>query len=239
LPDTEHIDSYYARTAHSAAIDECLKADQSADVCVVGGGFAGLSSALSLAERGANVVLVESRRVGWGASGRNGGFVGAGFSLGAHALVNKVGLTDARELYDLSRDGASLIRTRIGKYAIDCPPNDSGGLRPSRFNAPQALKRERDFMAESFGEQDEFWSRERVRDALISDRYYEALFKFDTFQFHPLNYCLGIAAAIRDGDDRFRRFSAFGLTPTGGPIGAAVAQITYWYYQAKDAFHGV
>jgi len=196
LPDTQHINSYYAQTANCVVDRGKPSTDLSADVCVVGAGFAGLASALSLAERGANVVLLEARRVGWGASGRNGGFVGAGFSLGGRALINKVGLEDARELYELSRDGAALIKSRIEQYKISCPPNDAGALRPSRFDTPDRLRRERDFMAEQFGEQDEFWCRERVREALVSERYFDALFKPDTFQFHPLNYCLGLAEAL-------------------------------------------
>ena len=195
MPDEQYTHSYYAQTINASVHRERLQGDVSADVCVIGGGFSGLSTALGLAERGKRVVLLEQNKVGWGASGRNGGFVGAGFSLGAEQIIDKVGLADARELYQLSRDGVSLIRERVKKYGIDCPPNEPGALRPSRFDRPDALKRHRDFMQSSFGERSEFWSRERVRESLVTERYYDALFTADTFQFHPLNYCLGLARA--------------------------------------------
>ena len=213
----DYTKSYYSQTINTDTRRESLSAELEVDVCVVGAGLAGLSTALSLAERGRKVAVVEARKVGWGASGRNGGFVGAGFALGEEALVKSVGLEDARALYDLSRDGVSLVRSRIKKYAIECPPNELGGLRPSCFDDADALHRRRDFMAETLNEQAQFWPRERVRDVLRTSRYYDALFRSDSFQFHPLNYCRGVAgAAERLGAEVFEDSTVTSVSRAAG-----------------------
>ncbi len=190
-----YIDSHYARTASAGPPRAALEGDCEAEVCVVGGGLAGLSAALGLAERGRSVVLIEARRVGWGASGRNGGFVSPGYSLPGSRLVARLGLDHARALYDLSREAVTLMRRRIDDYGIDCGPIVEGILEASWFDDPDGLKRERDEMAETFGIVQEFWPREKLRAALVSERYYDGLLNPTGFQFHPLNYCLGVARA--------------------------------------------
>ncbi|MFP6744929.1 MAG: FAD-binding oxidoreductase [Alphaproteobacteria bacterium] len=190
-----HIDSHYARTATPCEARLPLDGDIDADVCVVGGGLAGLSTTLGLAERGVSVVLVEARRVGWGASGRNGGIVSPGFSVSPRDLATRLGLDHARRLYGLSRDAVDLIRRRIEVHAIDCGPVVDGIISASWFDDPDGLKRERDYMAETFGVEREFWPREKLREMLISERYYDGLFGTSGFQFHPLNYSQGVAAA--------------------------------------------
>lgn len=190
-----YIDSYYARTAASVAARPPLAGKVEADVCVVGGGLAGLSAAMGLAERGRSVVLLEAHRVGWGASGRNGGFVAAGFSKSLRSLEQRLGREHAQSLYALSRDAVALIRRRIASYAIDCGPIVDGIIEASWFDDPDGLKRERDYMAAMTGAEPVFWPREKLGEILLSERYYDALFDPQGFQFHPLNYSLGLAAA--------------------------------------------
>ena len=86
----KHIDSHYSRTGHQSDGFSALEGEVEAEVCVIGGGLAGLNTALGLAERGHQVVLLEGKRIGWGASGRNGGFVVPGYALSAEALHRKV-----------------------------------------------------------------------------------------------------------------------------------------------------
>jgi len=192
-----YIDSYYARTANAGAAGLALDGVMEADVCVVGGGLAGLSTALGLVERGASVVLLEAHRVGWGASGRNGGFVSAGFSKPLRALERRLGRDHAQALYGLSRDAVALIRRRIETYVIDCGPIVDGTIRASWFDDPDSLQRERDYMAGMTGVAEAFWPREKLGALLLSERYYDGLFDPDSFQFHPLNYSLGLAVAAR------------------------------------------
>lgn len=212
-----HIDSHYARTATPREARSPLDGDIEAEVCVVGGGRAGLSTALGLAERGVSVVLVEARRVGWGASGRNGGFVSAGFSMSPRDLAARLGLDHARRLYDLSRDAVALIRRRIEQYAIDCGPVIDGIISASWFDDPDGLKRNRDYMAESFGVEREFWPREKLREMLISERYYDGLFGTAGFQFHPLNYSQGAAAAAEAAGARIFEISPAMALELGKP----------------------
>ncbi len=213
-----YIDCYYARTATPQAPRPALSGALEADVCVVGGGLAGLSVALELAERGHSVALVEARRVGWGASGRNGGFVSPGFSLPAERLIARLGLGRARALYALSREAVALMRRRIQEYAIPCGPIVDGILEASWFDDADGLKRERDRMAEAFGIEQEFWPRERLRAALVSDRYYDGLLNPEGFQFHPLNYCLGIAAAAERAGARLFESSPARALDLDGPV---------------------
>jgi len=193
----DYIDSYYGNTLSSEARRPALDGDIDTEVCVVGGGLAGLATALGLRERGVNVVLLESRQVGWGASGRNGGIVGSGYSLPPDRLIARVGLQHARELYRLTQDAIALVRRRIEHYRMDCGPIVDGGLNTSWFNDRDAVLRSRDFMAENFDEQREFWPRERVREVLHTERYYDALFSDTRFQFHPLNYSRAMAEAAQ------------------------------------------
>ncbi|HQR49814.1 MAG TPA: FAD-binding oxidoreductase, partial [Steroidobacteraceae bacterium] len=116
----EHVRSYYAATAHASPLREPLRGEVTADVCVVGGGIAGCSTALHLAERGYKVVLLEGQRIGWGASGRSGGQAIFGFAAGQDKLVRQVGQETARRMFDVSVDALDLLKERVARHAIDC-----------------------------------------------------------------------------------------------------------------------
>lgn len=211
-----YVDSYYSRTVSPGAARPALEGDIETTVCVVGGGLAGLATALGLGERGVDVVLLEARQVGWGASGRNGGFVGSGYSLAPHRLVARVGLQRARELHALTHEAVALVRRRIAHYRMDCGPIIDGALRVSWFNDRDALRRTQDFLADNFDEPLEFWPRERVREVLHTNRYYDALFSDRKFQFHPLNYSRAMAAAAESrGASIFERSAVIGLDVLG------------------------
>lgn len=179
------------------AVRPPLRGDVEADVCVVGGGLAGLSTALGLAERGIKVVLIEAQRVGWGASGRNGGFVSAGFSLSPRQIVEDLGQAQAREIYDLSRNAVALIRRRIEAFDLPGVPVVDGRMKVLRYHDPEQLARDRDFMSEVFAIDSELWQRDRLREVLLTERYHAALYNNSGFHFHPLNYALGIAQAVQ------------------------------------------
>jgi gamma-glutamylputrescine oxidase len=191
-----HIDSYYARTLAPGPDHPALAGRIETEICIVGGGLAGLSAALSLAERGRKVALLEARKVGWGASGRNGGFVSPGFSVGAEGLVKAAGLEPARQLYGLTREAVRLVRARIDRYRIAAEPVDSGMLMTWWRDEPGEAQKHGDWLRDTYGIEFEYWPRERVREACVTTRYHDGLFRKEGFHFHPLNYARGVAAAV-------------------------------------------
>lgn len=115
----EHTSSYYAATANKHPEYPSLQGSQTADVCVIGAGFTGIATALTLSERGYKVAVVEANRVGWGASGRNGGQIISDIS-GAAKIRKKHGDSIADLLWDMRWRGNDIIFERVKKYTIDC-----------------------------------------------------------------------------------------------------------------------
>ena len=192
--------TYYDATAVAAPRRPALAGVVETETCVVGGGLAGLSTALDLAERGRDVVLLEGERVGWGASGRNGGFVVAGYPAGNLALVEAVGAKEARTLFDLSRMGQALVAERIERYGWPGVGKSMGGLRCAMRGHDALLHRQKAAMAGTMDVDLEFWPGERVREVLATERYGGGLFNPHTFSVHPHNLSLGLAdAAERQG----------------------------------------
>lgn len=213
----DYPDTHYARTRTQAPPRPPLAGAIEADVCVIGGGLAGLSTALGLAERGRRVALVEANRLGWGASGRNGGFLGAGYALHGPALVERVGLDDARWAYGLTRKAIALVAGRVERYAIACDLERTGHMWAAWFDEPDATRKRRAWMAETFGVELEHWPRERIREAYRTTRYHEGLLNPAGYQFHPLNYALGLArAAEGQGASLYEGSPAVALETQGG-----------------------
>lgn len=192
----DYVDSYYARTLSEAGSRPALDGAVYTETCVIGGGLAGLATALDLAERGRSVALLESHRVGWGASGRNGGFMSPGYGAGVPALVDKVGLQQAREMYALSRHGHALVRERIQTYGIDCGPVEVGGLRCAMAGRDESLEAHCAYMAKEFDTKFDYWPAARVRESLATSRYSDAFFNPHTYRLHPLNLVRGMARAL-------------------------------------------
>ena len=173
-----------------------LNGRHSARVCIVGGGLAGLSTALGLAERGVTeVVVLEAQQMGFGASGRNGGFVFGGYSLDCADLLKLLGPARARELYALTIDAVDLMRKRIRRYGIDCDATDAGVILANWFDEPARLDAQRQLMKESFGVDWEPLSAPELAARLMTRRYHGGLLERNAFHFHPLKYVLGVADA--------------------------------------------
>lgn len=171
---------------------------RSARVVVVGGGFAGVGTALSLAERGVReVVVLESEGIGHGASGRNGGFVFAGYSLGEEALLRRVGVEVARRAYRRTVDAVHLVRSRIDRYGIDCDPVDEGVLWVNWFRDPTVMARRAEILERAYGVRWEPVAGDALRAMLATDRYHGALLERDAFHVHPLDYLRGVTLAAR------------------------------------------
>lgn len=188
--------SYYRATVTEREPFPALSSRREADVCVIGGGFAGLNTALGLVERGVrDVVLLEAGEVGHGASGRNGGFVFGGFSRGEDSLLRELGPQRARDLYRGTTAAVSLIRERVDRYRIDCDVSDSGVIWANWFRDPQVLRERQHLLAQSYGEQWDWLPCEELRRRIRTTRYYDGLFERHAFHFHPLKYARGIAEA--------------------------------------------
>ncbi|MFD0738190.1 NAD(P)/FAD-dependent oxidoreductase [Lysobacter koreensis] len=190
--------SYYqALTADSVrAGHAALRGSRQVAVCVIGGGFAGLNTALGLAERGVrDVAVLEAQEVAFGASGRNGGFVFGGFSRGEDALLRELGPQRARALYAGTTDAVELIRRRVSTYAIDCDHREAGVIWANWFRDPEVLRARQRLLAEHFGVHWEWMPKARMRELVHSARYHDGLFEPSALHFHPLQYARGIAAA--------------------------------------------
>ena len=189
-------DSYYRATARAVAPRAPLQGRREARVCIVGGGFAGMATALGLVERGErDVVVLEARRIAYGASGRNGGFVFGGYSRGEDALLRELGPGKARAMYRGTLEAVERIRARIDRYGIACDRVDGGVLWANWFKDPDVLRARQRLLADHFDANWQWVSRATLRERVLSERYSDALFEPRAFHFHPLNYALGVADA--------------------------------------------
>jgi gamma-glutamylputrescine oxidase len=192
----QHVRSYYAATANPAPLREPLEGETTADVCVIGGGIAGCSTALDLAERGYKVVLLEGRRIAWGASGRSGGQAIFGFAAGQDKLIAQVGREAARAMFDISVEALDLLRERVARHAIDCDLHWGQmhvAIKPRQETELKAWQEE---LAADYGYTSLRWlGLDEVRSLLATERYIGGLLDTRSGHLHPLNYTLGLAAA--------------------------------------------
>jgi gamma-glutamylputrescine oxidase len=210
--------SYYSVSAHAENPRPALEGSVEYDVCVVGGGIAGSSAALHLAERGYKVVLLEQHRIGWGASGRNGAQALPGVAAGQAKLERLIGPADARVVWDATIEGLSLMRGLIERHAIDCnwvSGHMTVAVKPRHDDELRAeleiLRGKYDYASVRYVPRDE------VRELIASERYLSGLYDTNAGHMHPLNYTLGLArAAERAGAQIFENTRALDFS-NGSP----------------------
>ena len=189
------INSYYQATANRQISGPELRGDVVADVCVIGAGYTGLSAALELAQAGYKVVVLEAETIGWGASGRNGGQICTGFSSGQGKIISQLGKADAKRAFDISEEAKTLLVDRIAKHKIDCDVQ-WGYMhcipKPHQF---EDLKAWADEYEELGYGGNTLLSKAELEVKLGTTIYHGALREQNAGHFHPLNYCLGLAAA--------------------------------------------
>jgi len=188
--------SYYAATAMPQTSFPALHGETRADVCVVGGGYTGLSAALHLAQKGFDVVLVEAHRVGFGASGRNGGQVGSGQRLEQDDLEALVGFEQARRLWDMSEEAKALVQSLIAVHAMPVPfrPGIAHACWHDREVAHSHASAEK--LVRDYGyAQVEPLDRAAMRALVGSDAYKGGDIDRGAGHIHPLNYAIGLAQA--------------------------------------------
>jgi gamma-glutamylputrescine oxidase len=195
-PPEEHPSSYYVASTGIPEPWPRLEGQIRADVCVVGGGFTGLSSALHLAERGYDVVLLEAGRVGAGASGRNGGQLGSGQRLPQRRIEGMVGEARARLLWNLAEEAKATVKDLVARHAISCDlkpgvlmaawkPGDAGYLRDNTRH-----------LEEAYGyPHARFVAKDEMASMLGTGRYHGGALDMDAAHLHPLKLALGLAAA--------------------------------------------
>jgi gamma-glutamylputrescine oxidase len=199
-----HTPSYYAATANSYAGFPAAIGDLRCDVCVIGGGFTGLSAALHLAERGYDVILLEAAQIGWGASGRNGGQLIPGLRKSAADLVQMFGPEKARRAFTLSLDAISMVEQRIARHDIDCDFKPSGhfhaAAKPRHFDWMQS---EIETLVQSMNYNDaELVAQSDVARFVENEKYHGGILDRRGGHLHPLNYAIGLAKAARAGGVR-------------------------------------
>lgn len=193
-----HEPSYYAATAHPFPDCLPLSGQARADVCVVGGGITGIATALELAEHGYKVIVLEAERVGWGATGRNGGQLLTGYACGQEVLEAQLGAADARRLWDFSVEAVDIVRRNVAHRGIDCDLTWGAlslALKPRQVGELRQWQAE---MAERYGYEDlEFVPHGDLHKVIGSDRFRAAVLDHGGGHLHPLNYCLGLARAAQ------------------------------------------
>lgn len=188
-----HVDSYYCDTAGRPRYRPPVEGALSAEVCVVGGGLAGLTTALELARHGVETVLVEARRIGWSASGRNGGFVSPGFAESIFAIEERLGLDHARALHALSLEGVGFVRNTIAQAGRDDIIGGHGWLKLIRHGQTGLLEHRAERMIRDYGATIEFLPRRALAAHVTSERYHGGLLDTAPFHIQPLDYCFLLA----------------------------------------------
>jgi gamma-glutamylputrescine oxidase len=188
--------TWYSQTSLPRAARPELDADETCDVCIIGGGIAGLTAALELTRRGKRVIVLETHQVGWGASGRNGGVVSPGWAEGSGAIRKKLGLEQARTLFQMSVEGVDIVRRNITELALaGCDPS-AGTVQVKRYDDAAGVKARIESMRRDFGYELNYLDTAQVRDRAHTQRYFQGVEDTNALHFHPLNYCLGLASAI-------------------------------------------
>ncbi len=194
--ETKHTGSYYAASANPSAARPPLQGDQKIDICIVGAGYSGLSTGLHLAEKGYKVAILEGARVGWGASGRNGGQIVNGLNASLQTIKKRYGQDTANFAAGLVQEGGEIIRERVKTYDIQCDLK-TGNIFTGLTSAHMKELETRRALWASYGiHNQDMLDKAQLREHIGSDMYEGGMIDHTGGHMHPLNLCLGEAAAF-------------------------------------------
>ncbi|MEL7468929.1 MAG: FAD-binding oxidoreductase [Pseudomonadota bacterium] len=204
----EHAKSWYADTANPLPDHPPLQGEAEADLCIVGAGYAGLSAALHAAERGLNVIVLEANRIGWGASGRNGGQVGIGPRADINSYERKVGPDDARKVWEMATEANALVRRLIRDHTINCDLTD--GYVECAWKPGHAADAHEyvEHISKTYGHTTARpIDRVEITELLGTDAYHGGFVDRMGGHLHPLNYALGLGQATAGAGARIHERS--------------------------------
>ena len=210
--------SWYAATANALALFPALEGDTRADVCVIGAGYTGLSAALHLAEAGMDVVLLEAHRVGFGASGRNGGQLGSGQRIEQDSIEKMMGRDMADRLWRLGEESKALVKGLIARHQIDCALKP--GVAHIGFTRKEMEETHHyaEFLHDRYGYDHIEILDEAASHALCpSPAYVGGILDMDAAHLHPLNYALGLGAAAAKAGVRIHEMTEVTSVEEGRP----------------------
>jgi len=216
--------SYYSATAPRQQAFPALQGSADCDVAVVGGGLAGLSAALDLAERGLSVVLLEAREIGWGASGRNGGQAIHGLACDQSTIEAQLGLDEARRVWDMSIEALDLLRQRIARHGIECDWRDGYLGLATNARKGRELQDWAERMATVYGYPLRHIPPAEMGQWIASERFHSGIHDPRSGHLHPLKYTLGLAKAAAAAGVRLHEQSPVLALQQGAPAVLRTAQ---------------
>ena len=191
--DNEKI-SFYRSSVDDLNSQDQLNSDIDTDICIIGGGLTGISSAINLSKKGYSVILCEARKIGWGASGRNGGQLGIGMRKDQFTIEKKLGLKHAKELWSLGLEAVEDVKNLIKENEIDCHLVN-GVMSTACFEKDiDEYKFEIEHMAKNYDfEGYQFFNKEKIREEINSKMYLAGLLNSGSYHLNPLKLTIGLA----------------------------------------------
>ena len=197
--NSEYIDSYFTATGHTLPLQPTVNGEVTTDVCIIGGGMTGFNAAIELRKRGFDVVVLESDRISWGASGRNGGMCLVGYGLGLNEVDETFGPEWGKQLWDLSCESLDIVRERIAEFQIDCDYQQNYIELAVKSSQIKELKAYQELMEGRYNyPHTTWWDSDKIQEVTSSDRYFGGLFDPNSAHIHPHNYTVGLARAAMD-----------------------------------------
>jgi len=232
IQPSSHIDSYYtasSRETRGEFVEHSRLQDHiNADVCVIGGGYTGLSSALHLVKKGYSVALLEGERIGWGASGRNGGHCSTGQRMNQRELEMLVGLGRAKVLWEYGLEAVQTVRDLIAEHDIQCDLKNGDLHVANRVRELPELQQEVEHMRSVYNyEHLQFCDLAEIREMVGSEKFYGGLLDTKGAHLHPLKYVLGLAdAATKGGVKLFENSRVLSYRQTGSAAHSGKVKVT-------------